>query len=107
MCIEVAANGFEKGEGSHISVFINLMKGDYDDNLKWPIATRKSDLKLLNQLRNRDHHTVTIVYPKEDNEKSMQRVVERDRAELVYAFIPHVDLEFNAAKNCQYLKDNC
>ena len=30
MCIKVDANGSGEGRGSHISVFIDLMKGDYE-----------------------------------------------------------------------------
>ena len=110
MCIEVDANGYDEGKGSHISVYTNLMKGDYDDNLEWPIQG-KMTFELLNQLQDSNHHIKFLDYPKGDNRKSMQRVpVEGDRAEFAYGlptFIPHEDLEFNAAKNCQYLKDNC
>ena len=109
MCIRVYANGYDEGEGSHISLFANMMKGDYDDNLEWPIQG-KVTFKLLNQLQDSNHYILSFDCPKGKYEKHMQRVVEGDMAELVYGFhtfIPHKDLEFNAAKNCQYLKDDC
>ena len=108
MCIRVYSNGHGEGTGSHISTYMNLMKGDYDDNLEWPIQG-KMTFELLNQLQDSTHRIKILDYPK-GNRKSMQRVVERDMAELAYGFstfIPHEDLEFNAAKNCQYLKDDC
>ena len=37
MCIGVHANGCDEEQGSYILVFTYLMKGDYDDNLEWPI----------------------------------------------------------------------
>ena len=33
---EVYPNGFGDGRGSHVSVFVSIMKGEYDDSLKWP-----------------------------------------------------------------------
>ena len=36
MCIHVDPNGVADGEGTHISIFTYLMKGLYDDHLKWP-----------------------------------------------------------------------
>ena len=108
MCIRVYANGSGKGEGSHISVFANLMKGDYDDNLEWPIQG-KVTVTLLNQLQDRDHEKWIMKYPKGKDDKSVQRVVKGDMAEEAYGFltfIPHEDLEFNAVMNCQYLKDD-
>ena len=104
MCINVCANGDGEGKGSHISVFANLMKGDYDDNLEWPIQG-KVTVTLLNQLQDSNHHTLIVNCPKGEYEKYMQRVVMGDRAELGYGhptFIPHDDIKF---KN--YLKDDC
>ena len=36
MCLGVDANGYDDGKGSHVSVFVYMMKGEYDDSLKWP-----------------------------------------------------------------------
>ncbi len=35
-CLGVVANGHGIGHGSHVSAFIFLMSGDYDDYLTWP-----------------------------------------------------------------------
>ena len=104
MCIKVWANGYGKGKGSHISVFAYLMRGDYDDNLEWPIRKGKVTFELLNQLQDRDHYVWIMNY------QEVQRLLEGDMAESGYGchtFILHKDLNFNAAKNCQYLKDDC
>ena len=37
MCLAVYANGIGKGAGTHVSVVILLLKGEYDDQLKWPM----------------------------------------------------------------------
>lgn len=36
MRVSIFGKGVGSGKGTHISVFANLMKGDYDDQLKWP-----------------------------------------------------------------------
>ena len=36
MCLKVTANGQGSGKGSHITVVVYLMKGEYDDQLEWP-----------------------------------------------------------------------
>ena len=46
--------------GRYLAVFVNIIKGDKDDQLPWPYEGRIS-IKLLNQLYDRDHH----VYPRE------------------------------------------
>ena len=48
MCISVYANGCGAGEETHLSVYINMMPGEYDDNLKWPFHGEVT-VQLLNQ----------------------------------------------------------
>ena len=36
MRLEVYANGFGAGKGTHVSVYVCLMRGEFDDHLKWP-----------------------------------------------------------------------
>ncbi len=36
MCLSVFANGIGQAEISHVSVFANLMRGEFDDMLAWP-----------------------------------------------------------------------
>ena len=40
MCLSVDAYGSWDGEGSRVSVYVYLMQGDNDDNLKWPALQR-------------------------------------------------------------------
>ena len=37
MCLGVYANGVGRGAGTHVSVSLVLLRGCYDDQLKWPI----------------------------------------------------------------------
>ena len=40
MCLALHPNGTGKGEGTHVSLSLNLMKGEFDDELEWPIRCR-------------------------------------------------------------------
>ena len=36
MRLVIYANGYGDGEGTHVSVFVQIVKGEYDDILTWP-----------------------------------------------------------------------
>ena len=36
MCLQVHANGFGTGKGTHFSAYVHLMEGEHDDQLQWP-----------------------------------------------------------------------
>ena len=38
MCLRVDANGTGNGKGTHVSVFVYLMRGNFDDHVKWPFC---------------------------------------------------------------------
>ena len=38
MHLQVDANGDGSGAGTHVSVFVQIIKGEYDDTLTWPYA---------------------------------------------------------------------
>ena len=106
MCLKVYANGNGNGKSTHVSVFFCLMRGDNDDNLKWPFrGTIK--VSVLNQLEDGQHHTEELWSPDEDiPEDTNGRVTKGERAAGwgLPRFIPHQDLAYNGDKTCQYLK---
>ena len=109
MSFWVHANGHHETKDTHVSVYVRLMRGDNDDNLKWPF---KGTIKvsLLNQLEDGQHHTKEP-WSLSDNvpESSSERVTEGERARNCWGchqFISQQDLSYKAGKNCQYLKDD-
>ena len=40
LCIRLNINGVEGATGSHVSLFVHFMQGDYDDILDWPFSGR-------------------------------------------------------------------
>nr|ALA55871.1 TNF receptor-associated factor 6 protein [Cyclina sinensis] len=40
LCIRVNLNGVDAAKGTHLSLFIHFMQGEYDDLLEWPFSGR-------------------------------------------------------------------
>ena len=111
MCLRVYPIGFGNAKGTHVTVSISLMKGDNDDNLKFPFKGRIV-ISLLNQLEDQNHHTRELWSPEENNisEAASGRVTIGERSKYGRGqprFIPHEDLNYNSDKNCLYLKNDC
>ena len=59
MRARVYLNGDGKARGSHLSFFITIMRGEFDNILKWPYA-QKTTLMLLDQSGNKSHVVETF-----------------------------------------------
>ena len=104
MSVKVYPNGIK---GTHVSIFTYLMKGSYDDHLKWPFRGVIT-IKIVNQAGDHDHIEKTTTYNDQTPEEYVGRVTSRERsAGWGYPqFLAHSNLEYDAAKKTQYLKDN-
>ena len=108
MCLCVFANGKGADKGTHVSVYLYLMKGENDDALTWPIKY-KCRVTLLNQLRDGGHHTDAFGSPEdEDNIVCVSRVLSGEKAAGwgYPKFIAHTKLDLQEEQQCQYLKDD-
>ena len=54
MCLKVYANGCGDGAGTHVTVFIQIIQGEYDDTLTWPY-TGTVTYEIINWKDDRDH----------------------------------------------------
>ena len=54
MCIGVIANGRGSGAGTHVSVSVHLMRGEYDSRLVWPFRGNIT-IQLVNHNGNINH----------------------------------------------------
>ena len=59
MCLEVEPNGTGDGYGTHLSVYVCLMKGEFDSTLKWPFRGEVT-FKLIDQRLGRHYTDVSI-----------------------------------------------
>ena len=101
MVLRVLAKGFEGAQGSHVSVGLCLMQGEFDDYLKWPFRADVT-VRLLNQERDEDHYDKKIRFQLPG---STARVTTSGpyapKGEGISTFISHDDLV------PRYLKNDC
>ena len=104
LCLRINANGVCHGENSHVSIFVVMMKGEYDEYLKWPFRGEVT-IKLLNQERDDESGAKTKTIHIDDNSANdvAGRVTEgeRSRGRGLFQFIRQRDLRPN------YLKNDC
>ena len=66
MCIRVDANDSDadthgNGAGTHVSVFVYLMRGEYDSRLVWPFRGDIT-IQLVNHKYDHNHHEMTVPF---------------------------------------------
>ena len=109
MCLGMDFAGNGQGKGTHLSWFLYFMKGICDDHLTWPFRG-KLEIKLLNQINDSQHHSMTMTYDDETPDHCASRVVGRGnmcaRGWGMAQFITNENL-YKADFSCQYLKDDC
>ena len=71
--IYVCPQGDGDGEGTHVSIYACLMKGQFDDHQKWPFRG-EIIIQIVNQDRDHDHVEKTIPY----NDKAADHVAGRE-----------------------------
>ena len=59
MCLRAYPNGDGIGNGTHLSLFFVIMKGEFDALLKWPFQQRVT-ITLLDQSTLKDHISLTF-----------------------------------------------
>ena len=96
-----------KVTGTHVSVFVSLMRGEHDDKLTWPFRGDIT-IQLMNQNSDEDHVEYTAVFGDRTatHEDVSGRVTVGIRAENgwgICKFISHTKLESTE----QYIKNDC
>ena len=104
-CISVESNGQSSVKNTRISVYIHLMAGEYDDQLKWPFVGT-FDIELLNWREDKRHHTRTVsIGARNGFVKCTGKVF--GSALGFHDFISHSSLAYNPLRNVEYLQDDC
>ena len=105
--LRVDANGDGSGKGNHLSFYVYLMKGGYDDELSWPFSGN-IEVQLVNwssdshhEEKTIDHHTAPLQY--------RMRVVDRIRApggRGYDLFISHTELLDCSNDSIQFINED-
>ena len=99
MCLSAYANGNGDGEGTHVSVYVRLMRGEFDDLLKWPFC---GDITI--QLKKNDpphYQKITNLNDSLSNKNVCKPTKERNSGWGRSKHISHADLYAGG-----YLKDD-
>ena len=91
MCLNVCANGYGEVKGTHVSVFVCLMKGEFDDDLKWPFSG-KITIQLKGMLKNEPKKVQKTLTLGNDNVLHRPTTEELNSSGLGYDIISHRDL---------------
>ena len=108
MCLKVYANGYGRGEGTHVSVFVFLMRGELDDDLKWPFC---GDITVELHHHRSCYRTTTQVISMNGSSSTEARqrpiIIIADRNEKglgIHRFISHEDIYIEGYNYCNNLK---
>ena len=102
LCLSVFAGGNDDGLNTHISLYLNLMKGEYDQQLKWPFQGKFTIHLLSQNAEDKKDHMTTATF--DDDSAFCNRVVDRERAEIGrgdHLFLPHAEM------TPKYLQNDC
>ena len=100
MCLLLYANGNGDGEGTHISVYLQILHGPHDDQLDWPLKGTFI-VELLNQLEDKNHQRKSFNYSSDG-----EHCKPGGGGWGCRTFIKLSGLDFNWSWNTQYLKDD-
>ena len=107
MSLRIDPYGNGDSKDTHVSCYIYLESGEYDDTLEWPFQGVVT-IELLNQLEDKNHWKRTLTFDESVPTKSKTRVFKGDNAHGwgTSHFIPFSKIVYDAAKKCLYLKDD-
>ena len=105
-CIGIDANGAGESCGESVNVDLWVMKGEYDDQLQWPV-TAKFTLELINHFENEENKMCTIT-PTWWRSRSVYLLIETFLTVpgRGHHFISHSELHHNPATRTRFLKND-
>ena len=107
MRVEVYSDGFGLGKDTHISVYVRLMAGDYDDQLQWPF-TGDFDIMLLNWQEDKGHFKKTIsIKPERGFVRVLEGTTGNSLGDDRFISLWHSSLQYFRSTTSKYLEDDC
>ena len=106
MCLNVNANGCCDCKGTHVSLYVCLMRGEYDDQLKWPFRGDIT-IQLLNQRRDGGHQEKILPFDVRAGGKAAGRVAGQERTTSGWGYREFIAQKKLSTKDMEYLKNDC
>lgn len=110
LCLSVDANGIDEACGSHVSLYVNLMMGEFDEHLQWPFRG-EVQVSLCNHKQMERSIKESIIFDYDTPLEVSGRVQQGEVAESglgILKFVEHAHLMHNPAKmSSAFLKNNC
>ena len=107
MRLRIDAHGQMLGEGTHLSAYIYLMKGENDDDLQWPF-NGKISVQLLNWCSD-SNHIEKMAIPRDWFVEYRERAIDKNRASgafgLFHKFVNHCKLQETGYKSARYIEN--
>ena len=94
--ILVLPSGSDKAGGTHMSLFIEVLNGHYDNELQWPLRGAV-DITLLNQLSDSSHQRWVVTMMPPHYYAQVGSMAE------IHQFFPHSRLSQDSTNSAQYL----
>ena len=105
LCLGVYANGDNTGKGTHISLYVILMKGENDMALTWPFRGSVTIL-ILNWRDDTGHIQGVVNFDEYTPKEWCKRIFEGERATNgrgKHRFISHNALNYNPENKTEFL----
>ena len=108
MCLKVYPAGYGTGKGTHVSMFGNLMKGDYDDELNWPFSADVV-IDILNWRGDNNHHRVVCKFNEGSPDDARARVYDDSKVGRGYGNAKAIEIRtlMSSSPDPQYLSEDC
>ena len=105
ICIGIDAGGSNVGKGTHVSLLVHLLPGEYDDTLKWPFrGTLK--IQVINERRDDNHFESKVEFTEDTPLVNSARVTNSDKSTGWGnpMLIEYSKLAYDASLDCELLK---
>ncbi|XP_067251968.1 TNF receptor-associated factor 5 isoform X1 [Chanodichthys erythropterus] len=102
LSVRAYLGGDNSGRGTHMSLYITIMRGDFDSLLPWPFR-QNITLTLLDQSGSRNHLSSTFT-PDANSDSFCRPTSDANVATGFPRFISHSDLE--VPRNAVYMRDD-
>ena len=111
LSMRIVPNGRGQYKGTHVSVFVHLMRGQYDNDLKWPFRGTVF-ISLLDQSSTENHYEKTICFDDKVRPEVTCRVPEGEEINnngWGFHFISHEELAMRQSVGGSgvFLDNNC